>query len=195
MYFEIVFLSPCLFSVIYSECISCHQNVSELSTTCYFVGEINKTSLIRWVNYTDIFTPPQRYHKLKCCKPFIQTSRPETRAMPWEWVHFLWNNQKLSTNLILEGRIAWLYQMGSRLESRNTGVGELCFSSFLTISALSFHLGASEYRVVIFFACFLLPCLPPLRHQPGGGHACRRAFALGRVLCSRPQPQSQWCLS
>ena len=155
------------------------------STTCYFVGEINKTSLIRWVNYTDIFTPPQRYHKLKCCKPLIQTSRLETRAMQWEWVHFLWKNQKLNTNLMLDGKIAWLYQMGSHLESRNTCVGELCLNSFLNISALSFHL-ASEYRVVIFFTCFLLPCVPPLRHQPGDGHACRRAFALAERCAAGP---------
>lgn len=128
------------------------------STTCYFVGEINKTSLIRWVNYTDIFTPPQRYHKLKCCKPLIQTSRLETRAMQWEWVHFLWKNQKLNTNLMLDGKIAWLYHMGSHLDSRNTCVGELCLNSFLNVSALSFHL-ASECRVVVFFTCFLLPCL------------------------------------
>ena len=74
---------------------------------------------------------------------------------------------------------------GVHLESCNTCVGELCLNSFLNISALSFHL-SSEYRVVVFFTCFLLPCVPPLRHQPGDGHACRRAFALAERCAAGP---------
>lgn len=83
-------------------------------------------------------------------------SNKQARNKTYAVVHFLWKNQKLNTNLILEGKIAWIYQMEFCLESRNESVGELSLNPFLNVLALSFKLGASEYHVVIFCTCFIL---------------------------------------
>lgn len=96
-------------------------------------------------------------------------------------VHFLWKNQELSTDFISEGKVAWIYQTEARLGSHNKSVGESGVNPFLSIVALFFSLCASEHRVAVFFTCFVLGHLPPLRYLPGVRCAHRRPSCMGRL--------------
>lgn len=143
------------------------------STTCYFVGEINKTSLIRWVNYTDIFTPPLRYYKLRCCKALIQASRLETRAI---YDTFYLEGSKAQHRLALGGqesldwssgrtsRVTWPVCVGVRLEPIS-----LCGVIIMS------HIGASEHQVVLFSLCTSRVPVSQTREEPdshGGIPTC-----------------------
>lgn len=141
-------LSLYLFNVIYSKYISYCQNRG-LPHHLHLVGDVNKTSVIRRVNYPDMLPPPQRFPRRRCCKALIQASRLETRAV--RLYDFHGQNKKLSTGQTWEGKVDCVHQREARMAPGNRFAGAWSLNPFLNILASFPNLCASKHRVVIFF--------------------------------------------
>lgn len=140
-----------LFNVIYSKYISYCQNRG-LPHHLHLVGEVNKTSVIRRVNYPDMLPPPQRFRRLRRrCKALIQASRLETRAV--HLCDFHGQKKKLSTGQTWQGKVACVHQREARLAPGNRFAGAWSLNPFLNTLASFPNLCASKHRAVIFFTC------------------------------------------